>query len=203
MTESSVLGMASSNPPRNGEVAARSADGGVGGPMSEARPLHQPSSATTAGPPPRSGEDVRPRVKHRTVGAPDKTVKRARELRKEMSFPEVLLWQQLRGRPDGFKFRRQCPQGRYVLDFACLEVRLAIEVDGETHDRGDRPVLDEKRDGWFREQGFETMRIPAREVLGNMEGVLAGIVARCRALRPLHHRPAAGGPPPRSGEDFE
>ena len=162
------------------------------------RPLHHP--AEPDGPPPRSGEELRRRARHRTVGAPAETVKVARKLRKEMSLPEVLLWQQLRQRPGGFKFRKQCPQEDYSLDFACLEARLCIEVDGEAHDRGDRPARDEKRDKRLLALGFETMRIPAREVLGNMEGVVMGIVERCRALRPLHRR--SGGPPPRSGEDL-
>jgi very-short-patch-repair endonuclease len=117
-----------------------------------------------------------------------------------MSLPEVLLWHQLRERPGGFKFRKQCPQENYSLDFACLEARLCIEVDGEAHERGDRPARDEQRDRRLLELGFETMRIPASEVLGNMEGVLMGIVARCRALRPLHR--SSDGPPPRSGEDL-
>jgi very-short-patch-repair endonuclease len=120
-----------------------------------------------------------------------------------MSLPEVLLWQQLRQRPGGFKFRKQCPQHPFVLDFACLEIRLAIEVDGEAHDRGDRPMRDGARDGYLRAGGFTMLRIPAREVLGNLEGVLAGIVEQCRALGPLHHRPSAGGPPPRTGEDLQ
>jgi very-short-patch-repair endonuclease len=117
-----------------------------------------------------------------------------------MSLPEVLLWQQLRQRPGGFKFRKQFPFHPYSLDFACLEVRFCVEVDGEAHDRGDRPARDEVREGKVREAGFTIMRIPAREVLRNMEGVVAGIVAECEALRPLH-RPS-DGPPPRSGEDF-
>jgi len=117
-----------------------------------------------------------------------------------MSLPEVLLWQQLRQRPGGFRFRKQFPQEHYVIDFACVAVRLAIEVDGEAHDRGDRPRRDAARDVHLTGLGFTMMRIPAREVLGNLEGVLMGIVERCRTLRPLH-QPSAG-PPPRSGEDL-
>jgi very-short-patch-repair endonuclease len=128
-------------------------------------------------------------------------VKRARQLRKEMSLPEVLFWRALRKRPGEFRFRKQFPFDPFVIDFACLTVRLAIEVDGEAHDRGDRPQLDASRDRLLREAGFTMMRIPAREVLGNMEGVLAGIVALCRTLGPLH-RPS-DGPPPRAGEDFQ
>ena len=134
--------------------------------------------------------------------SPIKVVKRARRLRKEMSLPEVLLWSELRKRPGGYKYRKQFPQANLSLDFACLSARLAIEVDGEAHDRGDQPEFDEKRDEQLRQAGFTVLRVPAREVLNNLEGVLMAIVARCDEAGPLHHRPAAGGPPPRSGEDF-
>jgi len=155
--------------------------------------------------PPRNGEGDQPQAGGgvpRILQSPIKTVRRARKLRREMSLPEVLLWGELRQHPGDFKFRKQCPQHPFVLDFACLEVRLAIEVDGEAHDRGDRPQRDLARDSRLNELGFTMMRIPAREVLGNMEGVLAGIVERCQALGPLHHPASPDGPPPRSGEDL-
>jgi very-short-patch-repair endonuclease len=155
--------------------------------------------------PPRNGEGDQPQAgggAPRVLRSPIKTVKRARRLRREMSLPEVLLWQQLRQRPGGFKFRKQYPHHPFVIDFACLEARLAIEVDGEAHDRGDRPQCDIARDAYSKAAGFTMMRIPAREVLGNMEGVPTGIVAKCRAQGPLHHPAAPDGPPPRSGEDL-
>ncbi len=116
-----------------------------------------------------------------------------------MSPPERLLWWALRQHPGGYKFRKQCPQGPYSLDFACLEARLAVEVDGEAHDRGDRPERDARRDLLLKELGFSTMRIPAHEVFSNLEAVVLGIVSECRRLGPLH-RPS-DGPPPRSGEE--
>jgi very-short-patch-repair endonuclease len=130
---------------------------------------------------------------------PEETIKRARKLRREMSLPEVLLWRELRKRPAGLKFRKQHPAGPYVADFFCHEARLVVEVDGEAHDRGDRPQRDAARDGWFAERRFEIMRVPAGEVLGNLDGVVRGIAARAEALTPVHH--AAHGPPPLAGED--
>ena len=128
-----------------------------------------------------------------------KTVKRARRLRKDMSPAEARLWMQLRQRPGGFKFRRQFPLDPYALNFACLEARLGIEVDGEAHDRGDRPQRDLRRDRHVQKMGFSTLRIPACEVYRNLEGVVLAIVSECRARGPLHR--ASHGPPPRSGED--
>jgi very-short-patch-repair endonuclease len=120
-----------------------------------------------------------------------------------MSLPEVLLWQALRKGPGGFKFRRQNPQLGYRLDFACLEARLAIEVDGEAHGRGNRPARDAVRDQRLAGIGFSTFRIPAAEILKDLDAVTTGIVTACRERGPLHHRAAPGGPPPRSGEDFK
>jgi len=148
---------------------------------------------------PRGGGGPRP---PRILRAPIKDVKKARAARKEMSFPEVLLWQQLRKEPDGFLFRRQNPQLGYRLDFACLAARLAIEVDGEFHGRGDRPQRDTIRDQRLAEIGFETLRIPAVEILKDLDAVIRGIVQACRARAPSTTGLAAGGPPPRSGEEF-
>jgi very-short-patch-repair endonuclease len=130
-------------------------------------------------------------------------VTQSRHLRRKMSLPEVLLWRELRAGPGGLKFRRQHPTGPYSLDFYCGDARLAIEVDGEAHGRGDRPARDDARDAWLARAGVGTMRIPAQEVLHDLEAVLRGIVAQATARLPLHHPAAPGGPPPRDklGED--
>ena len=133
------------------------------------------------------------------LSGPGATIGSARRLRKEMSLPEVILWRELRRRPAGLKFRRQHPAGPYILDFACLSARLAIEIDGRAHDF--RCHHDEVRDEWLANQGFLTMRIAARDVLENLDGVMRGIVERCQAsVQPLH-QPAAC-PPPRAGEEL-
>ncbi|WP_019369695.1 endonuclease domain-containing protein [Sphingomonas sp. HT-1] len=91
-----------------------------------------------------------------------------------MSLPEVLLWQQLRGQACE-RWRKQHPAGPYVLDFYCDAARLCVEVDGEMHARGNAPVADARRDAWLLAQGVVTLRVPAAEVLNNLEGVLVGI----------------------------
>ena len=103
-----------------------------------------------------------------------RSYRRAKRLRREMSLPEVLLWQQLRGR-DGEKWRKQHPAGPYVLDFYCDAARLCVEVDGEAHGCGTAPATDARRDAWLAAQGVATLRVPAAEVLHNLEGVLVGI----------------------------
>ena len=155
--------------------------------------------------PPRNGEGDQPKAGGggpRILQAAIKYVKRARKLRKEMSPSEVLLWTALRQRPGEFKFRRQCPQSGYALDFACLETRLAIEVDGDSHDFGDRPHRDDERDRALERIGFFTMRVPAAEVFNNLEGVISGIVDLCRTRGPLHHAASRRGPPPPTREEI-
>jgi very-short-patch-repair endonuclease len=114
-----------------------------------------------------------------------------------MSLPEVILWQALRRQPNGLKFRRQHPSGRYVLDFFCSDARLAIEIDSEAHSRGDRPRRDEARDAWFQKAGIKTLRIAATDVLGDLDAVMTLIVTEAKARLPLHHPALPGGPPPR------
>lgn len=75
-----------------------------------------------------------------------RNVSRARQLRKELSLPEVLLWQHLKGAPGGVNFRKQHSIGDYFLDFFVAKQKLAIEIDGIAHDMGDRPARDEKRE---------------------------------------------------------
>jgi very-short-patch-repair endonuclease len=121
-----------------------------------------------------------------------------------MSLPEVLLWQQLRKRPAGLKFRRQFPIGPITVDFACLERRLMIEIDGEGHNFGGRPRRDAARDAILGREGFIVLLIGARDVLKDLDAVLGFIVARCAEVGPLHHDAARRGPPPRDklGEDL-
>jgi very-short-patch-repair endonuclease len=130
---------------------------------------------------------------------PKQTQRFARNLRSEMTLPEVLLWRALRERPAGLKFRRQHPAGPYVLDFFCAQKRLAIETDGEAHNRGDRLERDRVRDIWLAEQGVRVLRIRAVDVLADVEAVVRHIVTIARGELPLH-QPAAGPPPP-PGED--
>jgi very-short-patch-repair endonuclease len=101
----------------------------------------------------------------------------AKRLRKEMTPPEIGLWLALRRNEAGLHFRKQHAVNDYVLDFYCGRAKLAIEVDGEAHARGDRPERDAVRDAWLASQGLSVLRYPAIEVLTNLEGVFRQIVA--------------------------
>ncbi len=108
-----------------------------------------------------------------------RTVKIARKLRREMSLPEVLLWQRLRSAD--VKIRKQHPCGKYVLDFYCPSAKLAIEIDGIVHDMGDRPQRDELHDGFLERRGITVLRIAAAEVLKDFDAAAESIVAECRS----------------------
>ena len=92
-----------------------------------------------------------------------------------MSHPERLLWQALRLRPAGLKFRRQHPLGSYTADFYCASLKLVIEVDGDAHDMGNNPELDARRDQWMRGQGLRVLRFNAKDVFKDLSSVVTAI----------------------------
>jgi very-short-patch-repair endonuclease len=109
--------------------------------------------------------------------APRFTVTRARVLRKTMTTPEVRLWIVLRrSGQGGLRFRRQHPLDAYILDFYCASAHLAVEIDSEGHGFADQLLHDERRDAWMARQGILTLRVPASEVMGNLDGVVQAIV---------------------------
>jgi len=99
---------------------------------------------------------------------------RARQLRADASKPESLLWFALRNRSvAGLKFRRQFPLGCYVVDFICLESRLVIELDGESHEG--RIEYDAQRTRYIESLGYRVFRVTNEEVLQDVESVALGI----------------------------
>lgn len=119
----------------------------------------------------------------------------AKRLRKAMSLPEVLLWQLLRQRPEGLKFRRQHPFGeKIVLDFYCAAKRLGVEIDGIAHDMGDRAERDARRDAWLSSQGIRIVRVSAADVLRDVGAVAASLASLCAAIPPPSALRAATSP---------
>jgi very-short-patch-repair endonuclease len=101
----------------------------------------------------------------------------ARKLRKDMPEAEQRLWYFIRrSELGGFRFRRQHTIGPYIVDFACLEAKLVIELDGDQHALGDAPKRDEKRDAYLTAEGFEVLRFWNNEVYENIDGVLEAIL---------------------------
>lgn len=100
----------------------------------------------------------------------------SRRGRRQPSLPEARLWRYLRGSPGGVRFRRQHAIGPYVADFYCPAIKLVIEVDGLSHDLGDRPARDTQRDLYLHSLGLHVLRIPALDVLRDAATVAEGLV---------------------------
>ena len=100
----------------------------------------------------------------------------AKTLRSQQTEAEQRLWYHLRAhRFLGLKFKRQKPMGPYIVDFACLEQRLIIEIDGGQH--AEQVDYDQRRDAWLRSQGYTVLRFWNDEVMRQLDEVLEQI--RC------------------------
>ncbi|MFA9275953.1 MAG: endonuclease domain-containing protein [Candidatus Aquirickettsiella gammari] len=101
----------------------------------------------------------------------------AREMRKKMPDAEQLLWYLLRNRRvAGAKFRRQHAVGRYILDFYCVEKKLAVELDGGQH--SEQQTYDQHRDAYLKQQGIEVLRFWNNQMLLETEAVLELIYSK-------------------------
>ena len=109
-------------------------------------------------------------------------LKAARELRQSMTPAEKILWSRLRGRKlGGFKFYRQVPIDRYIVDFYCPEKKLVVEVDGSIHDEEDMLENDEFREKCFRNKGLRIIRFRNAEMFRNLNDVCNRIDQMCKA----------------------
>jgi len=101
-----------------------------------------------------------------------------------MTDVEHLLWRAIRGKQvNACRFRRQHPIGPYIADFACIERRLAVELDGGQHQ--DQNSQDEPRTAFMQTQGWQVLRFWNIDVLENLDGVLATIAEN------LNHAPSS------------
>ncbi len=101
----------------------------------------------------------------------DERIERARRLRSRLTDAERLLWRHLRLRQlDGHKFRRQRAIGRFIVDFACLERKVIVEVDGGQHGAA-QASYDHDRTKWLRSQGYRVLRFWNNDVLRDVGSV--------------------------------
>jgi very-short-patch-repair endonuclease len=107
---------------------------------------------------------------------------RARRLRVDATNVERRLWQKLRNAQiDGASFRRQHPAGRYILDFYCAALQLAIELDGGQHAQS--VSQDRQRDEWLAQRGVTVLRFWNSDVTENLNGVLEVIALKVAELK--------------------
>lgn len=98
---------------------------------------------------------------------------RRKDLRNRVPEPEQILWYWLRNKNlKGYKFRRQYGVGYYILDFYCPKLRLAIEIDGDSHFRSKAIPYDQVRQRFLERKNIKVLRFTNTEVAGNIEEVI-------------------------------
>ncbi len=107
-----------------------------------------------------------------------------RELRSKMTKAEAIVWQKLRCKQlENCKFRNQYSVDRFVLDFYSPELKLAIEIDGESHFQEGVAQYDKERQIFIESAGIQFLRFTNRDVYENLNGVLETIAYKIRELR--------------------
>ncbi|GMQ29554.1 endonuclease domain-containing protein [Algoriphagus confluentis] len=121
-------------------------------------------------------------------GAPPEIQRRARELKKQMTPSEEVLWNFLKNKSlQGLKFRRQHPIKNYIVDFYCHQQKLVIEVDGSIHDQIDQKEYDLGRTSVLEEFGLIVIRFRNEEVLDSFESVIERILEYLIPRQPSRH----------------
>ncbi len=130
------------------------------------------------------GERVGVRGRDYKTKPPSELIDYSRTMRHEATEGEKRLWYKLRDRQlNNFKFKRQHPVSSYILDFVCLEKKLVVEVDGETHANDQH--YDTERTKYLEQRGYRIIRFSNNEVLNNTQGVLQDILEHLNAPSPL------------------
>lgn len=110
---------------------------------------------------------------------PEKLIERSRNHRREATWPEKILWSHVRAKKlGGLKFRRQHPVLGHIADFACPSAKVAIELDGASHDCA-RLALDLRKEEVLKENGWLVVRFSNRDVTNHLESVLTHIQDIC------------------------
>jgi adenine-specific DNA-methyltransferase len=112
---------------------------------------------------------------------PSELLKRARAMRHEPAPAEAKMWSCLRDRQlGGFKFRRQTPIPPYIADFLCVQVRLIVELDGDSH--AERDEYDTRRTVKLTRDGYSVIRFLNSDVMNHLDAVLEEILGECERL---------------------
>ena len=115
---------------------------------------------------------------------------------------KAFLWDALRAKRAGHKFRRQHPIENYIADFICLDVWLVVEVDGGYHTKTEQKEADDARDARLKELGFTTLRFTNEEVINKIDIVVETIQQKATELKKAPPPKTLGGssPSPLQGE---
>lgn len=114
---------------------------------------------------------------------PKNIVTLARNLRKNQTFVEQLLWSKIRNNQiSGYKFRRQYPVDNYILDFYCPAAKLDVEIDGGQHNEIENEHLDEARTKYLVNKGIRVIRFWDHEVINDLDAVITVIQDNLKPL---------------------
>ena len=105
-----------------------------------------------------------------------------KSLRKNTPKGEKLLWYSIRNKKLSYKFRRQYSVGKYVIDFYCPKLKLAIEIDGWTHDFIDSTDYDKQRQRYLESLGIKVKRFLSQDIFDDLDSVTREIWILCREL---------------------
>ena len=111
-------------------------------------------------------------------------LQRARELRHPQTAAEATLWRALRSRNLGYKFRRQHPIDRFIIDFYCAQAKLCIEVDGDSHAEASQKEYDAARTPYLKELGYKVIRFTNNDVRYNLNAVIEEILRIIKSINP-------------------
>ena len=112
----------------------------------------------------------------------------SQKLRNNSTKEEIILWQHIKQKQLGVKFRRQQPIGKFIADFVCFEKKIIIEIDGGQHNEDINLSKDQIRDEFFKQNGYKVLRFWNSEINNNIEGVIEFI------KKELKCPPLEGGP---------
>ena len=134
-------------------------------------------------------------MKHKILPYNPKLKSLAKDLRKRMTVAEVILWGYLKQKQImNFDFDRQRPIDEYIVDFYCKELRLAVEVDGITHDPPDAYVADITRQQRLESLGVRFLRFRDEEIKENIQNVIITIQEWIRMNQDLSEEPTPSPP---------
>ena len=122
------------------------------------------------------------------IGYDKQLIQLSKNLRNNSTKEEIILWQFLKQKQLGVKFRRQQPIGKYIADFVCFEKKIIIELDGGQHNETQNIEKDKIRDLFFNRNGFKVIRFWNNEIHQNLDGVIEKIQTEIKCP------PLEGGP---------
>ena len=122
------------------------------------------------------------------MGYDKQLIQLSKKLRNNSTKEEIILWQSLKQKQLGVKFRRQQPIGKYIADFVCFEKKIIIELDGGQHNESSNIEKDKMRDLFFNQNGFKVVRFWNNEIHQNLDGVIEKIQTEIKCP------PIEGGP---------